>query len=419
MKDLVIELKNISKLYQLGSSGLWPQTLRETLTNRVKQQFSQLKDQQPAKTIWALKDISAEIKRGQVIGIIGRNGAGKTTLLKILSQITRPTKGSAKIYGRTGSLLEVGTGFHQELTGRENIYFNGAVLGMRKKEIEGKFDQIVDFAGIEKFLDTPVKKYSSGMYVRLAFSVAAHLDAEILLVDEVLAVGDITFQKKCLDKMKSLTSTGRTVLFVSHNLAAINSLCSHALLIDQGQLKAIGKKEAVINKYMELVYKLSAADLSQRRDRRGNGKMRFITYWLEDAKGNKLTAFKSGQNVKIVAEYESGQKRKLKNVSVAFAITDHLGNPVTDLANRIAEDIWPEIPSAGVISCQIPRLPLTPGRYTFNLFAQVNGVLSDAMVNAGKFDVEAGDFYPSGKLIGEKHGPILIDHRWSFQSKKS
>jgi lipopolysaccharide transport system ATP-binding protein len=243
--------KPLSKRYRIEATKYRHDTLRDQLVDGLKSVFR--RDGQPsasANTIWALKDVSFEVKRGEVLGLVGRNGAGKSTLLKVLSRITEPTVGRAELYGRVGSLLEVGTGFDRELTGRENIYLSGAILGMRKAEIDRKFDEIVAFSEVEKFIDTPVKRYSSGMYVRLAFAVAAHLEPEILLVDEVLAVGDAAFQKKCLGKMGSVTKDGRTVLFVSHNMAAVSRLCERALWMDQGQVRHLSSPEKVVAEYL-------------------------------------------------------------------------------------------------------------------------------------------------------------------------
>jgi len=258
MSDTVIRVENLSKRYRIGSSqGHFKYgSLRDSLANAAKAPFRRLRslsdsaNQDPG-YIWALKDVSFEVKRGEVLGIIGRNGAGKTTLLKILSRITKPTEGHVRLRGRVGSLLEVGTGFHPELTGRENIYLNGAVLGMKRAEIDAKFNKIVDFAEIEQFLDTPVKHYSSGMYMRLAFSVAAHLEPEILLVDEVLAVGDIEFQKKCLGKMGEVAREGRTVLFVSHNLPSIRRLCPKVLVFEYGKKSFEGITDQGIDSYLK------------------------------------------------------------------------------------------------------------------------------------------------------------------------
>lgn len=277
MSDFAIRVENISKRYTIGALNHRHDTLRERVADSVIGLFrpngqSHWRDSK----IWALRDVSLEVRHGEVVGIIGPNGAGKSTLLKILSRITEPTEGRGKIHGRVGSLLEVGTGFHPELTGRENIYLNGAILGMKKAEIDCKFDAIVDFAEVEKFIDTPVKRYSSGMYVRLAFSVAAHLEFDILLVDEVLAVGDAAFQKKCLSRMGSAATQGRTVLFVSHNLGAVTTLCNRALLFDRGQLRKDGIVSDVIVHYQsQLLAGLNGAVDLRGANREGTGKARF------------------------------------------------------------------------------------------------------------------------------------------------
>ena len=278
----IIEVNNLGKCYNIGEKQRYL-ALRDTLTNVIKSPLawfgSKMNGSNPENEFWALNDLNFTVEQGEVLGIIGRNGAGKSTLLKILSQITPPTTGEIRLHGRVGSLLEVGTGFHPELSGRENIFLNGAILGMRKKEIEKKFDEIVDFAGVEKFLDLPVKRYSSGMYVRLAFAVAAHLKPDILIIDEVLAVGDAEFQKKCLAKMKDVTTKdGRTVLFVSHNIGAIQQLCTRAILLDQGLLVNQGEVNKVIESYQEDyssgIRNFSKASL-QNRLMRTDGRMTF------------------------------------------------------------------------------------------------------------------------------------------------
>ncbi len=255
MSNIAISIENLSKRYRIGLAEKRPDNLREAIGSFIGAPFHylrvRLREPGPDEIIWALKQVSFEVKHGEVLGIIGRNGAGKSTLLKILSRITEPTEGKAKIYGRIGSLLEVGTGFHPELTGRENIYLNGAILGMRRNEVERNFEAIVEFAAIEKFLDTPVKRYSSGMYVRLAFAVAAYLNPDILLVDEVLAVGDYQFQQKCLSKMEDVSKTGRTVLFVSHNMGTIQSLCQRVILLNNGQIQADGEPVQVVLQYLD------------------------------------------------------------------------------------------------------------------------------------------------------------------------
>ncbi|MEW6614752.1 MAG: polysaccharide ABC transporter ATP-binding protein [Thermodesulfobacteriota bacterium] len=325
MTDLALKVENLSKLYRIGSRQQSYKTLRDTLTHVMYAPIRRIRSTlgysssvvRPRSsgvcndTIWALKDVSFEIKPGEVVGIIGRNGAGKTTLLKILSRITEPTEGYAQIYGRVGSLLEVGTGFHPELTGRENIYLNGAILGMKRVEIERKFDEIVDFSGMERFIDTPTKYFSSGMQVRLAFSIAAHLEPEILLVDEVLAVGDAEFQKKCIGKMHSVTEEGRTVLFVSHNMTAIHNLCSRTILIDNGKLILDGHTEYVINKYLDQNLAEGAIVTCKELDGKVEGVIRkydpsiqFKEIAITDQKAIPCNAFHSDEGLRVSVTYE-------------------------------------------------------------------------------------------------------------------
>lgn len=320
MSDVVISVEKLGKRYRIGQRERYL-ALRDVLSRRVKsplrwlgQQRAKCKGQTELSTtsplpshepyIWALKDVSFEIKRGEVVGIIGRNGAGKSTLLKILSRITKPTEGYADIDGRIGSLLEVGTGFHPELTGRENIYLNGAILGMSREEIRRKFDEIVAFADIEKFLDTPVKHYSSGMYVRLAFAVAAHLQPEILLVDEVLAVGDAEFQKKCLGKMNDVAKSGRTVLFVSHNIGAIRALCKNAIWLEQGKLKEEGPAGTITVNYMRGTNASAAGSISKSQHLQGMGSVTIDSALLLDGEKVEKHSFLIGESFNLVLSYK-------------------------------------------------------------------------------------------------------------------
>ena len=313
MSDVVIKVEGLGKRYRIGGSradyGTFRDTLVEVFRAPVRRAAALMKGQaygamELEEEIWALKDVSLEVQQGEIVGLIGRNGAGKTTLLKILSRITEPTEGYAEIHGRVRSLLEVGTGFHQELTGRENVYLNGAILGMRKEEINRKFDEIVAFSEVERFLDTPVKFYSSGMRVRLAFAVAAHLDPEILLVDEVLAVGDIVFQKKCMGRMRDVAVSGRTVLFVSHNMTAVRKLCSRAILLHQGRLIRDGNVNDVVNAYLD-------SDRINRFERvwdelvksPGNDIFRLHSVRLIDNAGNICGEVDTGQPFNIEIEY--------------------------------------------------------------------------------------------------------------------
>src|SRR5690606_34047415 len=254
-------------------------------------------------TFWALKDVSFEVRSGEVVGFVGRNGAGKSTLLKILSRITEPTRGEVRLRGRVGSLLEDGTGFHPELSGRENVYLNGAILGMRRVEINRKFDEIVDFAEIGQFIDTPVKHYSSGMYVRLAFAVAAHLEPEILIVDEVLSVGDASFQRKCIGKMSDVAGHGRTVLFVSHNMTAVQALCSRVIVLQAGEMVADTTPTAAVRAYMESVSDAILRPIATREDRKGDGSFRFTDFWLEDERGERIDQAILGQTVRLCASF--------------------------------------------------------------------------------------------------------------------
>jgi lipopolysaccharide transport system ATP-binding protein len=309
MSEIAIRVQELGKRYRLGTSRSIYRTFRETLMETLSGTLSRRKQNRPngegeSRSFWALKDVSFEVKQGEVVGIIGRNGAGKSTLLKILSRITIPTEGRAHIYGRIGSLLEVGTGFHPELTGRENIFLNGAILGMRREEIKGKFDEIVTFAEVEKFLDTPVKHYSSGMYVRLAFAVAAHLDPEILLVDEVLAVGDASFQKKCLNKMEDIGHTGRTVLFVSHNMPAIRSLCSHCILLEEGVIQYQSEAAEVVRYYLNRDDTIRHQNAWKGDNRPGNSIVRVNSVKLRNSLGEEVMAINISEEAMIEIDFE-------------------------------------------------------------------------------------------------------------------
>ena len=410
MSDIAIRVENISKQYRIGRHKFIYDNFRDRLAAIINPPAAGV----ATNSIWALKDISFEIRQADIAGIIGRNGAGKSTVLKILSRITKPTSGCARIRCRVGSLLEIGTGFHEELTGRENIYLNGAILGMRRSEIAGRFDSIVDFAEVDKFLDTPIKYYSSGMQVRLAFAIAAHLETEIVLIDEILSVGDSGFQDKCFKKILDLAGHGRTVLLVSNNMAVINALCKKVLLLDNGSLIAEGGKEEVVNRYIDMTHQLTMMELGMRTDREGNDRMRYIKYWLEEASGKRVSAFRSGQDAVICLQYRSDEKGSLPNLSVAIAIKDNLGNQFTDLANRISSEIWVEAASCGVMRCRIKRLPLAVGTYRFNVFAEVNGIVADFVLDAGKFTVEPGDFFSTGRLPAPSQGNLLLEHSWSM-----
>ena len=422
-----IQVNGLSKQYRIGARKERYQTFRDTIAQAFSAPFRRaiklLQGQaygaaEMDEAIWAVKDVSFEVKKGEVLGIIGRNGAGKSTLLKILSRITEPTEGEALLYGRVGSLLEVGTGFHFELTGRENIYLSGAILGMRKKEIENKFDEIVSFAEIDKFIDTPIKYYSSGMYVRLAFAVAAHLEPEILLVDEVLAVGDVAFQKKCLGKMETVAGEGRTILFVSHRMETIINLCPRTILLENGKIVEDGPTQKVVDRYLESSKQLANVCLKERKDRRGDGRLQFVDTWVEDKNGKKTRAVQSGDTVALVGEYEILDREKISNITVGYALYGRNNIEITDLSNLITGDFFGEkIPPKGQIRCVIPRLPLNVGIYTYNMIIRSVGMgIEDHVLDAGSFEVEPGDFFGTGKSI-DRNRLFLIDHKWDLVSK--
>ena len=310
MSNTVIQIENLGKSYRIGTPVERAKNLSQSLRNLAASPFNyllrMLREPTEDETLWALRDISFKVEQGEVLGIIGRNGAGKSTLLKILSRITEPSVGEVRIYGRVASLLEVGTGFHPELTGRENIFLNGTILGMSRREIRRKFDEIVDFSGVEKFIDTPVKRYSSGMYVRLAFAVAAHLDPEILLVDEVLAVGDAQFQKRCLGKMQDVTKQeGRTILFVSHNMATIKSLCSRLILLKNGTIKCEGKADRVVDAYLEEGNEMAQTGIiPEHAERIGNDEAKIRQVSLLNLKGESITELYMGQAFRVLFAIE-------------------------------------------------------------------------------------------------------------------
>jgi len=428
MTDIAIRVDKLGKMYRIGRAQQRHDTLRDVIgswrlevgdwVKRLRHSTSNLQPPTSNDTIWALRDVSFEVRRGEVVGIIGRNGAGKSTLLKILSRITEPTTGRAEIHGRVGSLLEVGTGFHPELTGRENIYLNGAILGMKKTEIDRQFDEIVAFAEIAQFLDTPVKRYSSGMYVRLAFAVAAHLEPEILLVDEVLAVGDAAFQKKCLGKMGDVAQEGRTILLVSHNMAAISGLSQRVATLDQGSLVIFADPASAIGKYLRLSESTSTPLLSDLHNRRGEGPIRFTSFHCEGPDGTVVTHLVSGQYTKLVLGFSVSpdvNPENLLSVVVAIAVYDSAGYKLTNLSNHYFQP-FEMSPSSGQFMCEIERLPLRSGQYVLELYCQANGLVSDWIHDVQGFEVSDGDYYETGRITYANQGAVFLDHAWSVNT---
>jgi len=408
----IIRVHKLSKQYRLGSASLPYSTIRESLMHFARSPLRALHRNGEAPTVWALKDIELEIERGDVVGIIGRNGAGKSTLLKILSRITEPTTGRVELYGRVASLLEVGTGFHPELTGRENIFLNGSLLGMTHKEIGAKFDEIVAFAEVEKFIDTPVKRYSSGMYVRLAFAVAAHLEPEILIVDEVLAVGDAAFQKKCLGRMQDVAREGRTVLFVSHNMAAVSALCARAMVLWQGEVQhQLGPVQTAVQNYLSQVSEMARVNLAARTDRQGAGKIRITDFRAFDSQGCELEYLSAGQEVDFRIFYSSTVAR-VETIVVAIGITSQVGAFVSMLSNELTGQLFQTTGNEGYFVCKVKKLPLGPGTYTINLIVRSNEMIQDWIQEATTIVVEPGDFYGTGRMPPQSHSGMLMEQEW-------
>jgi lipopolysaccharide transport system ATP-binding protein len=366
-----------------------------------------------ASEFWALQDVSLEVQPGEVVGFIGRNGAGKSTLLKILSRIVEPTSGRAEVRGRIGSLLEVGTGFHPELTGRENVYLNGSILGMSRKEIAKQFDEIVAFAGIEQFLDTPVKRYSSGMYVRLGFAVAAHLNLDIMVVDEVLAVGDTAFQAKCMGKMTDINRQGRTVLFVSHSMAAVSSLCTRVVALNKGRAWADGGSE-VIQDYLNSIFDTATSPLGKRAEVIDDKKVWLTGISFKDAAGRQVAGGISGQDFTICLEYQSRTIDKRPDFALGIYSGSGHGLYHCDTAIALRDERPKVLPARGVVECTIPRLPLAAGTYRINILIHRDGVAEDHVEGAGKFVVKKGDFYGTSRNPPPNYPPTLVGHTWAF-----
>ncbi len=415
MSETAIRIENLSKHYRLGAVKHRYHTLRDELADGLKSLFRR-NGQSPGDVneIWALKDISHEVKRGEVVGIIGRNGAGKSTLLKILSRITVPTEGLVRIHGRVGSLLEVGTGFHYELTGRENIYLSGAILGMKRSEIERKFDAIVAFAEVEKFIDTPVKRYSSGMFVRLAFAVAAHLEFDILLIDEILAVGDAAFQEKCIGTMERSASGGRTVLFVSHNMASIQHLCKRAILLQSGRIVAEGLPQEVVSTYLSGDQQGSSVSIRDWDDRRTNGQGRIVHFEITDTDGQAISSIPFGAGVRfsILAEFSEPL------VDPCFGIHVHnaAGKPLLDLRSIHSGLRIGRVEGGVVVHALVENLGLYPGEYLLSPWisdaACYYGI--DSVKFCAKFRVLPAPG-PHGDLrLDSRNGDYWVQSSWTF-----
>jgi len=412
MSKPVIQVENLSKAYQIGQIGTGTLTkdIERFWTTKIlgkEDPFLRIGETNDRATkgdgniVWSLKDLNFTINQGDAVGIIGKNGAGKSTLLKLLSRVTAPTTGQIKVKGRIASLLEVGTGFHQELSGRENIYLNGAILGMRKAEITRKFDEIVDFAGVERYIDTPVKRYSSGMYVRLAFAVAAHLESEILIVDEVLAVGDAEFQKKCLGKMGDISKgEGRTVLFVSHNMASVQNLCSRGIVLENGMSKYEGAVGDSINFYINS--KRNTFNQLIYRNKTGNSFIKAI------ALDNKKNTFESGKELIIEIEIDSQQH---KSLNIDLGIYNQYDEKIFNLSSSYTKKGYLN-GDTKIYNCIIAKNPLIEGDYYVNAFLKLNNIGVEHVTRCIKFKILNGDYFKVGKLAEIDRSKIYVEHKW-------
>ncbi len=414
----ILEIRDLGKQYVLGRTRGGNDSLREVLMHSLRKPLAVLAGRSASREtrFWALRDVSLDVHAGDVLGVIGRNGAGKSTLLKIISRITDPTRGFIKVRGRLSSLLEVGTGFHPELTGRENIFLNGAILGMRKAEIISKFDEIVAFSEIEKFLDTPVKRYSSGMYVRLAFSVAAHLSPEILVVDEVLAVGDVAFQKKCLGKMSEVSQGGRTVLFVSHNMAAVQNLCATAIVLNEGNLLFHGAAKDAIDFYLHSLRGEGSQghviDLHQARRRRGLSPVLQRIEFYTRGNAPVCGTLPMGDALQIRVHFFLEKPREKIQVGIGFdsmfgqrIFTAHTSfEPGLSYESKVGPQTY---------MCHIPSLTLVPGEYTIRVWVDDSGDSVDLIDDAARLQVIESDYYRTGRVPW--NGTFVLEHHWHLE----
>lgn len=414
---VAVSVKGVSKRYRIGLEEKRHETFAAQLGNMVMAPLRNLTrlrslskfSKEDESVFWALRDINFEVQEGEVLGIIGHNGAGKSTLLKILSRITEPTEGEITIHGRVSSLLEVGTGFHPDLTGRDNIYMNGTILGMKKKEIDSKLDEIIDFSGVAKYIDTPVKRYSSGMKVRLAFSVAAHLEPEILIIDEVLAVGDAEFQAKCLGKMRDVSNSGRTVLFVSHNMTAVISLCSNALLLNNGRLMSQGETSKIIPEYFKINSTLSTHNNLENAIKVGESMVTFKSIKISNIRGGPIC---SGDDVEIELDYSVVADLDNINLGLALHFYDSIGRRVF-VCSPNHSGCAIKLSDKGIICCNIDSLPLPAGSYIVSIWSEVNSNQNENIESALNFEVSPSDFYKSGKTVkASRDVAILIRTKW-------
>ena len=420
--SLAIKATNLSKKYRLGTIGM--SSLREDLSRWWKRKDAHDLDIKREKTagieqsrmindseFWALHDLNFQVQKGEVVGLIGANGSGKSTLLKILSRITEPTEGEVQIRGKVASLLEVGTGFHPELTGRENVFVNGAILGMTRREVEVKFDEIVDFAGISDFINTPIKRYSSGMTVRLGFAVAAHLDPDILIVDEVLAVGDLRFQNQCIKQMQKIANSGKTVLFVSHQMTTVENLCKSTFLLNEGEIINHGPSAKVIASYRDREISLHANSLGERVTREGNGNCKLAGFEIRNAANQKIDSLISGQTAYIILNFEVFRDQKNRMcLSLGISTTNQIR--IAHLCMKtFGRSIAPTSDKTFQIRLKLPKVELNQGNYLVTSFLDdESGDIIDWVVDAFTLEVTESDFYGTGMIPRADQAVILMEH---------
>ncbi len=420
MTNSVISVKGLGKKYRVGTREKQTNTIFGAIAEIIKSPWRNYKqirglartEKEESSILWALRNISFEVQEGQVLGIIGHNGAGKSTLLKILSRITDPTEGEIMIRGRVSSLLEVGTGFHPELTGRDNVYMNGTILGMTKKEIDRKFDEILEFSGVEKYIDTPVKFYSSGMKVRLAFSVAAHLDPEILIIDEVLAVGDAEFQKRCLQKMDSVAGQGRTILFVSHDLGAIQNLCQKTILLSHGTIALHDETRRVIEAYLGGIHQKGNGHNPGKRYGIGNIKVESVQMLNESME--PVLDVMTGQTFYVQLCYRSGYNEDLPAFTYFHIFfKSATGTKLFTLSSRYSKSLPSNLKGQGMIKCLVKHLPLLPGKYYLDVCCKLSEDIEDYREDVTVVSVVSGMFPGYSRLPNSSAGMFLTEHVWS------
>jgi lipopolysaccharide transport system ATP-binding protein len=417
----VISVENLGKKYRLGVIN------RKMLYEEVQSWWARVRGLEDPNSkvvqkkraprarhgdFWALQDVNFEVNQGDVVGIIGKNGSGKSTLLKILAEITSPSSGRALIKGTISSLLEVGTGFHHELTGRENVYLNGSILGMSREEIDRKYDEIVAFSGVDEFMETPVKRYSSGMKLRLAFAVAAHLEPDILILDEVLAVGDVNFQQKCLGKIGEVARGGRTILFVSHNLAAVQSLCNRALVLEEGRVAFSGTSEDAVAYYLHTANPVNSC-LRDRTDRRGSGKVKVVAIEWRDGAGRSLTTVRSGDDVDLCLFLENYSGQPVSPLRINIRVKNQFDVPVFLHWTQRNQNLG-ELKEKGVVVCRLHQLPLCESAYRIDYRIRSAGVELDSLENALEFHIEGSDYFGPMELTQHGRATCAVRGEWSL-----